>query len=81
MTTPATPPVDSLAFRAASVLLCVAIACLLGTFSWLLSFVLWGTGALLSVLFGWELPAWTGILAFAVGMPLGGWLEFHGIKH
>ena len=63
MSTPA-PPADSLAFRACSMLFCVAIACLLGTFSWLFSFILLGAGALASLTFGWGLPAWTAVLGW-----------------
>lgn len=51
------------------------LACLMGPGAWLVSIVLLMAGATVVSQTGLDLPAWTGLLAFSIGMPLGAWLE------
>lgn len=50
------------------------LACLLGTFAWLMAIMFFVIGSVAVHLLGLDVPSWVGWFAL-LGMPLGAWLE------
>lgn len=70
-----TKPYKSPAVRALVWLAGGLLACLLGSWAWLLSFLFLILGATAVSMLGLSVPTWAPALAFVVGMPAGAWLE------
>lgn len=66
--------------RALAWMIVGTMAAVLGTLGWAASLALLLVGLAVDAVLGLGLPAWSMALAFAVGMPLGAWLELTDVR-